>query len=60
MSKDLKQVRDRSLKKEHSKEKKMQNPKGGSVSILSKEIQESTVRKGGMIREEVRGPGVCV
>ena len=55
-------MRDRNLRKEHSKEKKMQRSKGGCLSSLSKEIQGSTVSEGDTVGDEVRGIGVyeCV
>lgn len=40
LSKNLKQMRDRNMRKEHSKEKKMQRSKGGSVQGNSRKHSE--------------------
>lgn len=56
LSKNLKQMRDRNMRKEHSKEKKCKDPKVG----VSKGIQGNTVGKGDMVGNEVRNMSVRV
>lgn len=56
MSKNLKQMRDRNMRKEHSKEKKCKDPKVG----VPKEIQGNTMSKGDIVGNEVREMSVCV
>ena len=56
LSKNLKQMRDRNMRKEHFKEEKCKDPKVG----VSKEIQGNTVSKGDMVGNEVRDMRVRV